>query len=96
MLLRLRLGRVRAVFSEYARQRKFAEPVADHVFRHKHRVENLSVVNAERQSDEIRRDGRTPRPRLDRRFLIRALRRLDFVQQVKIHKRTFFNRASHS
>jgi hypothetical protein len=48
-LFGLRLGRVRAVLLERARQRKFAQPVADHVFRHEHRVENLAVVDGERQ-----------------------------------------------
>src|SRR5579859_423591 len=95
MLFRLRFGRVRAVFLEYPRQGKLAEPVADHVFRHKHRVKNLAVVDAERQADEIRRNHRTPRLGFDRRFLTGALRLLDFIQQVKIYKRAFFNRASH-
>jgi len=45
----------------------------------------------ERQADEIRRDGRAARPRLDRRLLVRGLRLLDFVQQAEIYKRTLFN-----
>src|ERR1041385_5733223 len=96
MLLRFRFGRVRAVFLERARQRKFAETMADHVFGDEHRVENFSVVNIEGEPDEIRRDHRTPRPRLDRRFLIRAPGLLDFLHQVTIDERTFFNRATHS
>src|SRR6266542_7156132 len=96
MLLRLRLGRVRAMLLEHARRREFTEPVADHVLRHEHRVEHLAVVHRERKTDEIRRDRRTPRPGLDRRFLIRALCLLDFVQQVKIYKWTFFDRTTHS
>ena len=71
-ILCLRLGRVGAVFLERVRgQREFAELVADHVFRHKHRIENLAVMHGERKPHEIGRYGRTPRPSLDRRFLIR-------------------------
>ena len=40
---------------------KLAEPVADHVFRHKHRVKYLAVMNVKRQTHKIRRDHRAPR-----------------------------------
>src|ERR1051325_485726 len=66
-----------------------------HVFRHEHRVENFAVMNVERQADKIRRNHRTPRPRFDRRLLIRSLGLLDFFLKVEIYKRTFFNRATH-
>src|SRR5476651_236281 len=94
-LFGLRLGRMRAVFLECARQRKFAELVADHVFRHEHRVENFSVMHGERQADKFRRNRRAARPRLDRRLLVRGLRLHDFVEQAEIHERTFFYRTSH-
>ena len=94
-LFGLRLGRVCAVFLERAGQREFAELVAHHVFGDEHRVKDFAVVNGERQADEIRRDGRTPRPGLDRRLLVGRLRLLDFVQQAEINKRTLFNRTSH-
>src|SRR5580658_5664418 len=67
-LLGLRLGGVRAVLLEHARQGKFPEPVPDHVFRHEHRVKNLAVVDVERQADKVRRDHRTAGPRLDGRL----------------------------
>src|SRR6267142_49430 len=53
-LLRFRLRRVGAVLLERARQGKFAEPVADHVFRDEHRVEHLAVMHIESQADKIR------------------------------------------
>jgi hypothetical protein len=86
---------VGAVFLKRARQRKFTQLVSHHVFRHKHRVEHLAVVNRERQADKLRRDRRAARPGLDRRFLIRRLRLLDFFQQATLNKLTFFNLTSH-
>ena len=91
----LRFGGVSAKFLERARQGKFPEPVTHHVFRDKHGVENLAVMNVERQADKIGRDHRTARPRLDWRLGLGILRLLDFILEVKVNKRTFFNRASH-
>jgi hypothetical protein len=91
----LRLGGVGSVFLECARQRKFTELVTDHVFCDKHGVENLAVVDVERQADEFGRDGRAPGPRLDRSLLARALGLLDFDQKMFFNIRTFFNRTSH-
>src|SRR5215213_9035512 len=96
MLFRLRLGRVRAVLLERARQRKFAEPMPNHVFSHEHRIENFAVVNVERKPDEIRRDHRTTRPGLDRRLGLRLTCLLDFLEQMSVDKRTFFNRTTHT
>src|SRR6187551_2821740 len=96
ILFRLRLGRVRAVLLEHARRREFTEPMAHHVFRNKHWIEDLSVVHRERETYEFRRDRRTPRPGLDRRFLIGGLRLLDLLLKVTINERTFFNRTTHN
>src|SRR5262245_32589690 len=95
MLLRLRLRRVRAVFLERAGQREFAQPMADHVFGYEHWIENFSIMNVEREADEVRRNHRTTRPGLDRCFRFRVLRLDDFLHQVAVNERTFFNRASH-
>ena len=65
--------------------------MADHIFRHEHRVENFSVMNVERQPNEIRRNHRTARPGLDRRLLIRRFGLLDFFLKVEIYERAFFN-----
>lgn len=69
--------------------------MANHVFGNENRIEHLAVVNGKCQADELRRDHRAARPCLDRRLLIRGLRLLDFLHQVRIDERTFFNRASH-
>ena len=82
---------MRAVLLERARQREFAEPMADHVFGDEHRVENLAVMDVEGQPHEIGRDHRTPRPGLDRRLGLGVLGFLDFVQQMAVDKRPFLN-----
>ena len=69
--------------------------MAHHVFRDENRVEHLAVVDGKSEAYKIGRDHRTPRPGLDRGFLIRAFRLLDFIQQVKIYKWTFLDGASH-
>src|ERR1044071_3813874 len=89
MLLRLRFGGVSAVFLERARQRKLAQLVADHVFRHEHRLKNLAVMHVERVSNELWRDRRTARPRLDRLLRTGRIQLRDYVQQMAVDKRTF-------
>src|SRR5665213_392365 len=66
-----------------------------HVLRHKHRVEYLAVVNSECQTDKIRSDHRAARPCLDRLLRLRGFCNLDFIEQVLVNKRTFFNGSSH-
>src|SRR5580765_2901857 len=90
-LLGFSFGSMSAVFLEGARGRKFAEAMTDHIFGHEHRSENLAVMNVESDADEVGRDHRAPRPRFDRRFGFCVLGLLDFVQQVKIHERAFFD-----
>ena len=85
-----------AVLFERARGRELAQPMAHHVFRHEDGVENLAVMHRERQPHKLGRDHRAPRPSLDRRFLIGGLRLQDFLHQVTINERTFFNRATHN
>src|ERR1043165_10218904 len=77
-LLGLRFGCVRPVLLEHAREREFAQPVADHVFGDENRVKYLAVVDAESQADKIRRNHRTPRPGLDWRLVLRVLGLLFF------------------
>jgi len=43
---------------EGAGGRKLAELVADHVLGHQHRQKLVAVVDAEREPDELRQDGR--------------------------------------
>src|SRR5215471_1563956 len=95
-LLGFRLRRVGAVFLERARRGKLSEPMADHVFGHEHRVKDFAVMHVEGQPDKIGCDHRAPRPGLDRRLVLGVFGLLDFLHQVAIDKRSFFNRASHS
>src|SRR5271169_5727875 len=57
---------VRRVSLERACQREFAELVSDHVFRDVHRNMLLTIVNGDRQADEVRGNGRASGPGLDR------------------------------
>src|SRR3954466_10758642 len=90
-LLGFSFGSVSAVFLEGARGRKFTKAMTDHVFGHKHRGENLAVMNVKSDADEIGRNHRAARPGFDRRLRFSVLGLLDFLQQVKIYKRAFFN-----
>src|SRR5215469_9377623 len=70
--------------------------MAHHVFGHEDRVENLAVVDVERQANKIRRNHRTTGPGFDRRLGLGVPGLLDLVLKVKIYKWSFFNGASHN
>ena len=91
MLLRFGFGRMSTVFLECAREGKFAQTMADHVFGYKNWIEYLAVVDIEREADKIGRDHGAARPGLDRLLGLGFLRLDDFFQQVAVDKRTFFN-----
>ncbi len=62
-----------------------------HAFRYEDRIEDFPVGQTLKVSpNKVRRNHRTARPRLDRRLGFHVLRLLDFVQEVKIYKTTFF------
>ena len=94
-LLGLGLRGVSAVRLEGSRKRKLAQPVSHHVFGHEDRVEHLAVMDVESKANEIRRDHRTARPGFDRLLGLRFLRLYDFIEQMPINERAFFDRASH-
>ena len=56
---------VGSVALERTRERKFAELVANHVFRDVHGNVLTAVVHGDRQADEVRQNGRATRPGLD-------------------------------
>src|SRR3954471_9792194 len=60
--LGLLVGRVPVVGTG---RRELAELVADHLFRDDDRDVLVAIVDAERQSDELRHDGRAAAPHLD-------------------------------
>src|SRR6266568_8671411 len=94
-LFRLGLRGVRAMLLEDPGWRKLAQPVAHHVFRDEHRVEDFAVMDIERQADKIRRDHRTARPGLDRRLRPALFGLHDLVGQMLVNERAFFYRSSH-
>src|ERR1700685_4479313 len=53
---------IRRMAVECTGRRELAEFVADHFLGDDHRDVLLAVVDAEGQADELRQDGRTPRP----------------------------------
>ena len=54
-------------------QRKLTELVADHVFIDVHRNMLTAVVNGDRQTDELRKNGGATRPGLDRTLVATGL-----------------------
>src|SRR5690606_34598253 len=86
---------VGGVAGEVARGRELAELVADHVLVDGHRDELLTVVDVERQTDELRQDRAAPRPSLDRRAATLVLRFLCLLQQRQFDERTFPDGTSH-
>src|SRR5437588_6168405 len=91
--LRLPVGRMAV---EGARRRELAELVADHFLRHQHRNVLLPVVDAERQADELRQDGRAAAPHLDHFVAPGRARGFGLLEKVAVDERTFPNRTRHS
>src|SRR5262249_46362029 len=86
---------VRRVTVERAGQRKLAELVADHFLGHQHRNVLVAVVDAKRQPDELRQDGRAPAPDLDHIMPARRARGLRLLEQIAVDERAFPYRARH-
>jgi hypothetical protein len=63
--------------------------VTDHIFGHENLNKALSVVNAESVSDKIRNDEGATAPSFDRGLCTGHF--LDFVEQMLIDKRSFFD-----
>ena len=86
---------VRRMAVERARRRELAELVADHFLGDDHRDVLLAVVDAERQADELRQDGRTPRPDADHLVAAGRARGIRLFQQIAVDKRTLPDRTRH-
>src|SRR5207302_1119690 len=67
----------------------------DHVLVDRHRHELAAVVDVEGEADELRQDGRTARPGLDRRAAALVLRSFRLLQQRKLDERTFPDGTGH-
>src|SRR6476620_8628044 len=76
---------------ERARQREFAELVADHVFRHVDRDVLLAVVHGDRQAHELGRDRRAARPGLDGLLVVDRARGIHLLQQMSIDERSLLD-----
>jgi hypothetical protein len=65
--------------------------VADHVLGDVDRDVLLAVVHRDRETDEVRQDGRAARPGLDRTLVGRGPRGFHLVEQVVIDERAFLD-----
>ena len=81
---------MRPVFLKQARRRKFAELVANHVFRDENGSESLSVMNQKCVANKIRRYHRTPRPGFDWFLGVRAIHLVDLFQKIRLDEGSFF------
>jgi hypothetical protein len=79
-----------AVTTERPGRRELSELVPDHLLGDVHVDVVPAVVNQERMPDELRRNGRSTRPRFDRLFAIRRIQPRNLLQQVLVDERTFF------
>src|ERR1700688_511313 len=86
---------IRRVAVERAGRRKLAEFVADHFLGDDHRDVLLAVVDAEGEANELRQDGRTPRPDADHLVAAGRTRGIRLFQQIAVDKRAFPNRTRH-
>src|SRR5262245_14040820 len=80
---------VATVAMEGPARRELAELVADHVLGHVHRHVLLAVVDAERQPDELRQDGRAPAPDLDDLVATGRARLIRLLEQIAVDERAF-------
>src|SRR5262249_8997621 len=79
--LGLAIGRVAV---ERACRRELAELVADHLLGDQHRDVLVPVVDAEREPDELRQDGRAPAPGLDHVVTAGRARGLRLLEQIAV------------
>ena len=89
------LRSVGTVLLEDTGWREFTQLMTNHVFRDENRVENFAVVNQKGMPDEVRSNGRTPGPRLDRAFDAGIVDFVDLFEEMLLDERTFFKRSAH-
>ncbi len=83
-------GSMGAVFFKGSCRGKFAQLVADHIFRDENRVKDFAVVNEESVSHEVWGDHGPSRPGFDRFFNSGLTHLLDLFEKMKFDKGTFF------
>src|SRR5688500_17327520 len=79
-----RLLGLRGVPLERARRRELAELVAHHVLGHVDRDELLAVVHGHRVADHLGHHRRAARPGLDDLLLVRAVHRLELLEERRV------------
>src|SRR5437773_2067539 len=85
----------RGVRLERAGHRELTQPVTDHVLRDVDRNELLAVVDGERVADELRRDRRAARPRLQHLLLPAPVQLLHPREQRLVDVRPLLERTPH-
>src|SRR3984885_12971460 len=78
-----------------AGRREFAELVADHPFRHEPRNVLVAVVDAERQTHELRQNRRATAPDLDDVGAAGSARDISLLEHITVYERTFPDRSRH-
>src|SRR5271170_5077436 len=78
-----------------AGRREFAELVADHLFRHQHRNVLVAVVDAERETHELRQNRRASAPDLDDVGAAGPARDVSLLEHITVHERTLPDRSRH-
>src|SRR5690606_5371994 len=86
---------VRSVPTISAGTSELAEFVADHVFVHEDRDMLTTVMHSDGQTDHLRQNDGATRPGFNRLAIVLFHRHFDLLQEVKIDKRTFFQRTRH-
>src|SRR5580704_15121205 len=86
---------IRRMAVERARRRELAELVADHFLGDDHRDVLLPVIDPEGEPDELRQNGRAPRPDADHLVASRLSRGIRLLEQIAVDERTFPNRTRH-
>src|SRR5580704_6412880 len=86
---------IRRMTIKRAGRREFAELVPDHFLGDDHRDVLLPVIDAEGEPDELRQDGRTPRPDADHLVASGRARGIRLFQQIAVDKRTLPDRTRH-
>src|SRR5580704_6102749 len=76
-------------------RRKLTEFMADHIFGHGDRHMLVTVIDREREPDELRQYGRPATPNLDDFGAARIARTLRLLEQIAIDERALPNRARH-
>src|ERR1700727_2742802 len=74
---------------------EFPKLVADHLFRHHYRNVLVAVVDAERETHELRQNRRTPAPDLDDGGAAGSARGVSLPQRITVHERTLPDRCRH-